>query len=178
MKRQNPWKAAVLAADADTRSKYRKVADELRDNILSGRYAPGKPFPSVKMLCRRFRISHLTAVKALETLKGMGLVRSRNGVGTFVSQKTKLAHGAPGRDIPPYRSRDIPPLPGERNRHRLRRHFVRDVRQRPRRHTGDSSVHVGSRPFGRDLPPSGFRRRLEGRLLAGDGLSAQWLVAP
>ncbi|MBR3223573.1 MAG: GntR family transcriptional regulator [Kiritimatiellae bacterium] len=65
------------------------VANELRDNILAGRYAPGAVFPSVKMLCRRFGISHLTAAKVIETLKGRGLVRTRNGVGTFVSRRMK-----------------------------------------------------------------------------------------
>ena len=50
--------------------KYKTVANELRDDILSGKYAPGKPFPSVKMICRRFGVSHLTAVKAVESLKG------------------------------------------------------------------------------------------------------------
>ena len=69
--------------------KYLAVANELRDNILAGRYAPGAAFPSVKMLCRRFGISHLTAAKVIETLKGMGLVRTRNGVGTFVSRRMK-----------------------------------------------------------------------------------------
>ena len=49
--------------------KYRVVANELRDDILSGRYAPGAAFPSVKMLCRRFNVSHLTAAKVIETLK-------------------------------------------------------------------------------------------------------------
>ena len=58
----------------DRERKYRAVANELRDNILSGRYAPGEAFPSVKMLCRRFGISHLTAAKVIETLKGLGLV--------------------------------------------------------------------------------------------------------
>lgn len=71
----------------DKKRKYRAVANELRDNILSGKYAPGAAFPSVKMLCRRFSVSHLTAVKAIETLKGMGLVRARNGVGTFVRRR-------------------------------------------------------------------------------------------
>ena len=72
---------------SDKERKYRAVANELRDNILSGKYAPGAAFPSVKMLCRRFNVSHLTAVKAIETLKGMGLVRTRNGVGTFVRRR-------------------------------------------------------------------------------------------
>ena len=57
-----------MAGRSVGKSKYRKVADELRDNILSGRYAPGEPFPSVKMLCTRFGVSHLTAVKVVETL--------------------------------------------------------------------------------------------------------------
>ena len=72
---------------SDRQRKYRTVANELRDSILSGKYAPGAAFPSVKMLCRRFNVSHLTAVKAIETLKGMGLVRARNGVGTFVRKR-------------------------------------------------------------------------------------------
>ncbi len=71
--------------------KYRIVADELRDDVLSGKYSPGAAFPSVKMLCRRFGVSHLTAVKAIDTLRGMGLVRTRNGVGTFVARRmTKI----------------------------------------------------------------------------------------
>lgn len=68
-------------------AKYREVADRLRGDILAGKYAAGSSFPSVKMICRRFGVSHLTAVKSLEVLKKIGLVKSRNGVGTFVSRK-------------------------------------------------------------------------------------------
>ena len=77
------------AVMSGTELKYKAVANELRDNILAGRYAPGEAFPSVKMLCRRFGISHLTAAKVIETLKGMGLVKTRNGVGTFVRRQMK-----------------------------------------------------------------------------------------
>ena len=69
--------------------KYHMVVEELKDNILSGRYAPGEPFPSVKMISRRFKVSHLTAVKALDVLKNAGLVKSRAGTGTFVSKRMK-----------------------------------------------------------------------------------------
>ena len=34
-----------------------------------------------------FNVSHLTAVKAIESLKQLGLVKSRNGVGTFVTRR-------------------------------------------------------------------------------------------
>ena len=67
--------------------RYREVTDKLRDDILSGKYMPGSAFPSVKMICRRFSVSHLTAVKAIEALKQVKLIKSRNGVGTFVARR-------------------------------------------------------------------------------------------
>jgi len=93
--------------------KYRVVANELRDNILSGKYAPGAAFPSVKMLCRRFNVSHLTAAKVIETLKDMGLVRTRNGVGTFVTRRMKTI----GLIVPMHRQVEIfPPIVREISR--------------------------------------------------------------
>ena len=102
-----------MAGRSVGKSKYRKVADELRDNILAGRYAPGAAFPSVKMLCTRFGVSHLTAVKVVETLKGMGLVRARNGVGTFVARNAKHI----GLIVPTVRQAEIfPPIVREISR--------------------------------------------------------------
>ena len=76
-----------VVEDSGGLPKYREVADKLREDVLSGKYAPGSAFPSVKMICRRFGVSHLTAVKAIESLKQMRLVKSRNGVGTFVARR-------------------------------------------------------------------------------------------
>lgn len=76
-----------VVEDSGGLPKYREVADTLREDVLSGKYAPGSAFPSVKMICRRFGVSHLTAVKAIEVLKQVKLVRSRNGVGTFVARR-------------------------------------------------------------------------------------------
>lgn len=68
-------------------AKYRGIVEKLRNEILFGKYPPGDAFPSLKMLCRRFGVSYLTAVRALEELKELGLVRSQNGVGTFVARR-------------------------------------------------------------------------------------------
>ncbi len=76
-----------VVEDSGGLPKYLEVADKLREDVLSGKYAPGSAFPSVKMICRRFTVSHLTAVKAIESLKQMRLVKSRNGVGTFVARR-------------------------------------------------------------------------------------------
>lgn len=71
----------------DGGAKYREVTDRLRKDILAGKYAPGARFPSLKMLCRRFGVSYLTAVKVQKSLNELGLVRSRNGAGTFVTRR-------------------------------------------------------------------------------------------
>ena len=75
------------AGNRDGSAKYREVSDALRKDILAGKYTPGARFPSLKMLCRRFGVSYLTAVKVQESLKELGLVRSRNGAGTFVTRR-------------------------------------------------------------------------------------------
>ena len=68
-------------------NKVSVIIGSLKADILDEKYAPGSAFPSVKMICRRFGVSHLTAVKAIEALKQMNLVKSRNGVGTFVTRR-------------------------------------------------------------------------------------------
>lgn len=72
---------------SDGSVKYCEVSDLLRKEILAGKYSPGSAFPSLKMICRRFGVSYLTAVRATESLKELGLVRSKNGVGTFVKRR-------------------------------------------------------------------------------------------
>ena len=72
---------------SDGSVRYREVSDLLRKEILAGKYSPGSAFPSLKMICRRFGVSYLTAVRATESLKELGLVRSKNGVGTFVKRQ-------------------------------------------------------------------------------------------
>ncbi|MBQ7721481.1 MAG: substrate-binding domain-containing protein [Kiritimatiellae bacterium] len=73
--------------ELDGGAKYREVSNALRKEILAGKYAPGSRFPSLKMLCRRFGVSYLTAVKVQKSLKELGLVKSRNGAGTFVARR-------------------------------------------------------------------------------------------
>ena len=69
--------------------KYRKAFEKLRDEILSGKYASRKPFPSLVATCARFRISRLTAVKVFDKLKEEKLISSRVGAGTFVTGGAK-----------------------------------------------------------------------------------------
>lgn len=69
--------------------KYRKAFDTLRSEILSGKYASWKSFPSIVATCTRFKISRLTAVKVFDKLKEEGLISTRVGAGTFVTKDAR-----------------------------------------------------------------------------------------
>ena len=68
-----------------TWTKCRTVVETLSDEIMSGRYNAPATFPSTARIVRRFNVAHLTAVRAVDQLKKLGLVRSRRGSCTYVS---------------------------------------------------------------------------------------------
>jgi DNA-binding GntR family transcriptional regulator len=63
---------------------YRQIADDLRSAILSGRLPDGARVPSEERLCQEHGVSRTTVRKAIEVLKGEGLVDVRAPLGTFV----------------------------------------------------------------------------------------------
>lgn len=69
--------------------KHGLVADALSSDILGGKYKVGDLLPSEPQLSQRFGVSRHTVRAALQTLHGLGLVRSHQGIGTQV-QETRL----------------------------------------------------------------------------------------
>lgn len=67
-----------------SRSQYRQVADLLRAGIESGEYAPGSVLPAEPDLASRFGVSRVTINRAVQLLRGEGLVRVLRGRGTVV----------------------------------------------------------------------------------------------
>ncbi|HSL58658.1 MAG TPA: GntR family transcriptional regulator [Acidimicrobiales bacterium] len=65
--------------------RYRAIADDVRHRIADGEYAAGQLLPSEAELSARFEVSRVTVRKALEELRGDGLVDSRQGFGWFVA---------------------------------------------------------------------------------------------
>jgi GntR family transcriptional regulator len=70
------------------------VTDVLRDEILSGKLAPGQKLRAERQLCERFNISRVTLRNALSILEQEWLIVRRHGSGTYVSSQP------PGRRIP------------------------------------------------------------------------------
>ncbi|GCD97126.1 GntR family transcriptional regulator [Embleya hyalina] len=71
----------------DPRSPSRQIADELREEITSGRLAPGDALPSEKMLVGRFGTAPATARQAVRLLKEEGLVVAERGKGVYVKRQ-------------------------------------------------------------------------------------------
>ncbi len=68
-------------------SKYQSVISWLTEQIDTGKFSPGEKIPSENELCGRFGLSRQTIRHAISKLVDDGLVESRQGSGTFVSDQ-------------------------------------------------------------------------------------------
>jgi GntR family transcriptional regulator len=66
---------------------YRVIAEELRQEIESGRLPPGSQLPTEFELRDRFSASRNTIRDAVKSLVALGLVVTRPGQGTFVTER-------------------------------------------------------------------------------------------
>lgn len=65
--------------------RYREIAEELRNQITSGKLVGGQVLPSEAELSKSHSVSRVTIRKALEILRQDGLVDARQGFGWFVA---------------------------------------------------------------------------------------------
>jgi GntR family transcriptional regulator len=63
--------------------RYKELADELREEILSGTYQ-ADAFPTESDLCKRYAVSRFTVREALRSLQTEGLISRRRGSGTMI----------------------------------------------------------------------------------------------
>ncbi len=70
-------------------AKYQQIADLLREQIESGLLQPGERLPSEPELVGQFAASRNTVRLALALLTNQGLVVTRQGLGTFVSEPAR-----------------------------------------------------------------------------------------
>lgn len=66
--------------------KYEKIAESLRSRITAGEFAPGAILPSERELAARWSVSRATVIKAMNVLRGDGVVEARQGIGHIVTE--------------------------------------------------------------------------------------------
>lgn len=79
------WLVSPGGAVADPM--YRRIADDLREEIESGRLGPGHQLPTEGQLGKQFVASRNTIRDAIKSLSTLGLVETRPGQGTFVAHR-------------------------------------------------------------------------------------------
>jgi len=77
-------------------TRYHQIAEALRASLINGVYQAGERLPSLRQICREYRVSLGTAVEAYGQLQDEGWVASRNRAGFF-------ALPPPGTRLPPPR---------------------------------------------------------------------------
>ncbi len=80
--------------------KYVKIVETLRHSIESGRYRNGARLPSEAELVRRFSVSRMTVVKAIQQLQQEGLLVRRAGSGTYAAESSGSQKPVIGLIIP------------------------------------------------------------------------------
>jgi GntR family transcriptional regulator len=68
---------------------YEQLRGELRDRIERGVYRPGDLFPSEAELMAEHSVSRITVRRAIAELQREGLVTTRQGAGTYVSDPSR-----------------------------------------------------------------------------------------
>ena len=75
-----------------SRPEYRRIAKELREEIISGRFLPGSQLPSTEQLAATWKSSVYTVHTALASLAKEGWVERIHGAGTYVAEpKSRFA---------------------------------------------------------------------------------------
>lgn len=63
---------------------YYQLREQIRDNILSGKWEYGKELPPELQLCETLKLSRATVKQAMDGLVQEGLIERKKGKGTFV----------------------------------------------------------------------------------------------
>jgi GntR family transcriptional regulator len=70
---------------------YRQIVDQIAQLIRSGQLAGGSQLPSVRDLAGQLLVSLITTRRAYADLEAAGLIRRRQGYGTFVAEEIAMA---------------------------------------------------------------------------------------
>lgn len=61
-----------------------QIFNQLRDQLIDGRWTAGEKLPSENELAEMFNVSRITIRQALQKLKALGLIETHSGAGSYV----------------------------------------------------------------------------------------------
>ncbi len=70
---------------------YKKIAQDIKDQIKSGQLKPDEKIPTENELSNQYGVSRITSKKALNILQDEGLIYRVQGSGSFVKESNKMS---------------------------------------------------------------------------------------
>ena len=77
-------------SQADRRPMYLQIMEQIRHRIAVGDWPPGSEIPSIRSLAAATKVSVITVKRAFDDLEKEGVLVTRPGRGTFVSDDVNL----------------------------------------------------------------------------------------
>ena len=83
----------LLLSPSDPRPMYQQIADQITARVMAGDWAPGQSLPSIRELAASSGVSVITVKRAYEDLERAGVITTRHGKGSVVSEQKDQARG-------------------------------------------------------------------------------------
>ena len=77
----------IILSNSSGKPIYEQIADQVREQILSGALSAGDALPSMRVLAKELRISVITTKRAYDELEADGFLYTVAGKGCFVAEK-------------------------------------------------------------------------------------------
>ena len=72
---------------------YQQIVDQITARVMAGDWAPGQSLPSIRELAATSGVSVITVKRAYEDLERAGVISTRHGKGSVVSERPDHARG-------------------------------------------------------------------------------------
>ena len=79
----------IILTNSSGKPIYEQIADQVREQILSGALSAGDALPSMRVLAKELRISVITTKRAYEELERDGFLDNVPGKGCFVAPQNR-----------------------------------------------------------------------------------------
>lgn len=80
----------LVISQADPRPLYQQIKDQLRHRVAVGELKAGDELPSIRQLAADIRVSVITIKRAYLELEHEGVIQTRQGRGSFISDNAQL----------------------------------------------------------------------------------------
>ncbi len=79
----------IIISNASQKPIYFQIAEQIKNQIISGELKEGESLPSIRKLAQELQISVITTKRAYEELEKEGFIDTVGGKGCFVAMQNK-----------------------------------------------------------------------------------------